>query len=286
MINFQRIKAGLAVVCTAALLILIIRSAFGQTPGELRLLPSMLPGDTASASFRLGEAIGKLADGDGGSAYASFDAAIRRRNELSPERLSAAFAGRGYSRILFYSKEIQASKPFSEKQKIHIFRDLEAATDLNPKTDLAYAGYGLFYALTDDLRKSVIYLSRAVEISPNNDGYLAALGLAYIGLDEYKKSVDVYAKAVALKPADPDYNYQYAFSLARGDTRDYPKAREYADIALRLQPESDRARGLRAMISIRMGDIETAESDCKFLERKGAGIAKAVRQYINASKSK
>jgi Flp pilus assembly protein TadD len=91
-------------------------------------------------------------------------------------------------------------------------------------------------------------------------------------------------EAVKLAPADPVINYNYARELYQQGK--VTEAIRYADTAVKLQPEFDEARLLRAAAAVGQSDYATAEQQILKLVHQGLAIALVAHGAIDLSKGK
>ncbi|MGQ9634698.1 MAG: tetratricopeptide repeat protein [Bryobacteraceae bacterium] len=97
-----------------------------------------------------------------------------------------------------------------------------------------------------DLQRALTYAQRAVRAVPSERDFSDTLGWVCLKSGLTKQAADVYRSLVASSPDNPLYRYRLALALHQAG--DHEKARQEAELALRLKPAPSQLQSVRELL--------------------------------------
>lgn len=157
------------------------------------------------------------------------EASIKRALELDPNNAAAhAF----YAEILI-DQDINNALQAADESKI--------AQQLAPNSLLTHRARGYVLESTANYEEAVHEYQAAIAINGNIPDLHLQLGINYSALGIYDQAVQEFSSANALNPADPMPDYLSSRTYAT--VGEFAKARQYAETAVKDEPDNPRYRG-------------------------------------------
>ncbi len=119
---------------------------------------------------------------------------------------------------------------------------------------------------SNDLQKTKVISLELTEKYPKSARAMDNLAGYYSGMDETAKARETWAKAIALNPDYLPAISNLGFSYLFTSPKDYAKAQQYFEMAVKKAPQSSR-------VQINMGDCYRAQND----------LDKALASYVKAA---
>lgn len=130
---------------------------------------------------------------------------------------------------------------------------IKKAIDGKPDNPTYHYLLGFTYSLRNQWGKAIGEFEAAVDKEPDNDEYLRGLGWALHRAGDKAKGLDYLHRAIDLEPTNVNILNDLAAAYLSG--LQFDKAREYAEKAMRIAPDSNVARDILDNIDRFQGDL-------------------------------
>lgn len=181
-----------------------------------------------------------------------------------------ALAHAFYAEILMNQGDYTLYDKAAEESKL--------ARDLDPTLLEAHRARGIVLLNTQNLDEAVQEFEAALAINKNIPDLNLYLGITYKALGEYDKAQEADLAAYALNPTDTTALTELSRAFLGGGR--YPQAAQYAEEAIKVQPDDPHLHGNLGSIYYKMEDYDKAIPELKLAVNGGTGPDGAVVQGL------
>jgi Tfp pilus assembly protein PilF len=132
--------------------------------------------------------------------------------------------------------------------------------------------------ILDRRQEARVDLDRALALAPNSETLLSTAGLYALAVEDFESATDYWQRAKTVNPWEPSFRFYLARQYAKD--RDWPKAIEECQAAIRLDPGHFDGHRLMLLCRIRTGDLEKARQELEILVALKPNQAEPLNKFF------
>jgi tetratricopeptide (TPR) repeat protein len=169
----------------------------------------------------------------------------------------------------------------NKKKYAEAIEQYQIAAKMDPKKSQATLLISLCYAQSGDLDKGLSYAERAVKDNPSYVSFYN-LGLLHSARKEFDKAIEAFDRALKFNPKSSSAEYQKG--LAYSILKQYDQAIPFYQKALKLNPSLDKVRLALFNAYLKQGDRNAALAQIEeFRKMKKTTIVQALEARMKGS---